>query len=153
MDRRGRTVWKAMTMGLGLGTLTLLIAGIPTAVIPTPWFTRMLPVRPQDYLFLGITAILAAALGATFAFPASCSLQQAKVGAGTYLSVLAVGCPICNKVVVLLLGVSGALTIFQPLQPVLALAAMALLGYALFLRVRAVRAFPRTLASGTIEET
>jgi hypothetical protein len=67
--------------------------------------------------------------------------------------VLAVGCPICNKIVVLLLGVSGALTIFQPLQPVLALAAMVLLGYALFLRLRAVRAFPRTLASGTKGET
>jgi hypothetical protein len=45
------------------------------------------------------------------------------------------------------------MTIFQPLQPVLALAAMALLGYALFLRLRAVRAFPRTLASGTKGET
>ena len=33
------------------------------------------------------------------------------------LAFLAVGCPLCNKVVVLLLGASGALTYFEPIQP------------------------------------
>jgi len=51
-----RIVCKAMGMGLGLGMTTLLAGGIPTAVIATPWFTRMTPVRPQDDLFLGIIA-------------------------------------------------------------------------------------------------
>jgi hypothetical protein len=47
-------------------------------------------------------------------------------------------CPICNKLVVLALGVSGALSYFAPIQPVLGLASVALLIYALLLRFRAL---------------
>jgi hypothetical protein len=42
--------------------------------------------------------------------------------AGTLLSFFSVGCPVCNKVVVLLLGVGGAMTLFNPLRPFLGLA-------------------------------
>jgi len=118
----------------------LLVIGVPTAVIANPWFTRMTPTRPQDYIFLGITVLLAAVLGATYTLPAACSLQEGKLTSGGFLSFLAVGCPICNKVVVLLLGVSGALAYFEPFQPVLALGSLLLLGYAVFLRLRAIRA-------------
>jgi hypothetical protein len=141
-------IWKALAMGAGLGGVTLLIAGVPSDVIANPWFTRMTPVRPQDYVFLGLTALLAAALGATYAFPAVCPFQPGTYGVGTYLSVLAVGCPICNKVVVLLLGISGALTIFQPVQPILAVGGLALLGYALTVRLRVLRAWPGAGARG-----
>jgi hypothetical protein len=54
------------------------------------------------------------------------------------LSVLAVGCPICNKLVVLLLGVSGALTIFEPAQLYLGVVSVVLLAWTLRLRARAV---------------
>jgi hypothetical protein len=137
-----RTLGRAAGAGVGAGALTLLIVGLPTAVIPNPWFTRMTPTRPQDYLFLGLTVLLAAAIGATYALPAACSLQEGKMMAGGLLSVLAIGCPVCNKVVVLLLGVGGALTYFEPLQPVLALASLALLGVALVLRLRVIGVMP-----------
>ena len=39
---------------------------------------------------------------------------------GSMLSLFAVGCPICNKLVVMAVGVSGALNWFAPLQPLLA---------------------------------
>lgn len=55
------------------------------------------------------------------------------------LSFFSVGCPVCNKVVVLLLGLGGAMTIFNPLRPFLGLASIVLLGITLFLRVRVVR--------------
>lgn len=139
MTMRQWATWRTLALGGGLGLGTLLLAGLPTDVIPNPWFTRMTPVRPQDYAFLAATTVLAAALGATYALPAACPFQPAKYSVGTYLSVLGIGCPICNKIVVLLLGVSGALTYFQPVQPLLALGSIALLGYALVLRVRAVR--------------
>lgn len=143
------TYWKATAFAVGLGTLALLVAGIPTDVVPNPWFTRMTPVRPQDYFFLGLTALLAAALGATYARPASCPLQEGKLTAGGFLSVLAIGCPICNHVVVLLLGVGGALTYFAPLQPVLGLASLTTLGIALSLRLRAIRTRPRPVVGDT----
>ncbi len=54
-----------------------------------------------------------------------------RLTAGGLMSFLAVGCPTCNKLVVLALGSSGALTYFEPVQPVLALLGIGVLGYAL----------------------
>jgi hypothetical protein len=52
------------------------------------------------------------------------------------VSALAVGCPICNKVVVGLLGVSGALSMWAPIQPVLAVLSVAALLAAVIVRWR-----------------
>jgi hypothetical protein len=57
--------------------------------------------------------------------------------AGGLLAILAVGCPVCNKPVLLLAGTSGALGWFAALQPVLAALAIALLVAALVARLRA----------------
>jgi len=59
--------------------------------------------------------------------------------AGTLLSFFSVGCPVCNKVVVLLLGLGGAMTFFNPLRPFLGLASIVLMSVTLFLRVRVLR--------------
>ncbi len=147
------TITKATAFGLSAGMATAAFVGIPTDVIPTPWFTRMTPVRPQDYVVLILTALLAAALGASYAVPTACPVRPGRLAAGGYLSVLAVGCPICNKLVVLLLGIGGALTIFQPLQPVFAFASLALLGYALVLRLRAIRTLPGGPTTAAVTES
>lgn len=138
-----RPLLRATAYGFGAAAATILLIGVPTVLIPNPWFSRMLPTRPQDYVFLVLTAILAGLLGATYAFPATCSLQEGKFSAGGLLSFLAVGCPVCNKVVILLLGASGAVTYFEPLQPVLGAAGMLLLGFALAIRLRAIAAGAR----------
>jgi hypothetical protein len=52
-------------------------------------------------------------------------------GAGAFLSFLAVGCPVCNKIALIALGYSGALQYFAPLQPYMAALGVALLMYAL----------------------
>jgi len=122
-----------------MGVGTALAVGLPTDVIPNPWFTRMIPTRPQDYVFLAITVLLAAFLGATFAFPTSCNLQEGKLAGGGVLSFLTVGCPICNKLVLILLGTSGALRYFEPIQPLLGIASMLLLVAAIWIRLRAIR--------------
>jgi len=117
---------------------TVLAIGIPTDVIPNNFFTRMTPVRAQDYAFLSITALLTGLLAASYALPRSnaCSIEQGKTTLGGFLSFLAIGCPTCNKLVVLLLGTSAALNIFEPLQPLLAIASFLLLGFAVWLRWR-----------------
>jgi hypothetical protein len=62
--------------------------------------------------------------------------KSAKVGgAGAFLSFLAVGCPVCNKIALVALGYSGALQYFAPLQPFLAVAGLGLLTYALINRL------------------
>ena len=49
---------------------------------------------------------------------------------------LAIGCPVCNKLALILLGTSGALTIWAPLQPVLGVASLVLLVGTLAWRLR-----------------
>ena len=124
-------------LGAAFATLTI---GIPTDVIPNGFFSRMTPVRTQDYAFLAITALLAGVLAASYALPRTraCSIEQGRTTLGGLLAFLAIGCPTCNKIVVLLLGTSGALTIFEPLQPLLALASFALLLLAIWVRWRPV---------------
>ena len=133
------TLARAVAFGIASGVATLLIIGVPTDVLANPWFARVVPVRALDYMLLGLTTLLAAALGASYAFPARCALRPGRLTLGGALSYLAVGCPVCNKLVVLLLGVGGALTYFQPLQPVLGLVSVLLLTVALLTRLRAIR--------------
>lgn len=130
---------RAALYGVAAAIATTFLIGIPTVLIPNPIFDRMVPVHPRDYLFLSITVILTGILAASYALPASCSLQDGKLAAGSFLSFLAVGCPVCNKIVVLALGASGAISYFEPLQPLLAVASMALLGYAIWIRMRSAR--------------
>lgn len=116
---------------------SLLLLGIPAAIIKTPFFVRMTPVRLQDYIVWSITAILVGLIVGTYTLPAQASCQG-KVTAGGILSFLAIGCPICNKLVVLLLGISGALAFFAPLQLYIGIASVVLLAWTLWLRVRVI---------------
>lgn len=59
-----------------------------------------------------------------------------RAGVASIGAFLAIGCPICNKVMVTLLGVSGAMTVFAPLQPVIGTASLALLSASLLWRLR-----------------
>lgn len=120
--------------------LTALVLAIPTDILPNPFFTRMTPIEPEQYAFWIATSVLTGALLATYLEPGlRRRLAGQSVGAGL-LGVFAIGCPICNKLVVAVLGLSGALTYFAPIQPILGAAAVGLAGYGLWLRLRAVRA-------------
>ena len=56
------------------------------------------------------------------------------------------GCPVCNKLVLLALGSAGALTWFEPVQPVLQVLAIALLAWALRRRLRGELSCPTTIS-------
>ncbi|MBI4303248.1 MAG: hypothetical protein HY665_02770 [Chloroflexi bacterium] len=121
-----------------VGTIvTLVIIGIPTAIIDNPFFFRQTPVRTQDYLIWVATGLLTGIIAGTFTLSAKSS-ASGKAVSGGFLSFLAVGCPICNKLVLLLLGTSGALTYFAPAQLYIGIASLALLVWALHLRMQAI---------------
>ncbi len=114
-----------------------VLTGIPTAIIPNPLFTRMVPAGPLNYAFWAVTSVLLGLVAATYFTKSPAPITgEGKVAGGGILSILAVGCPVCNKLVVLVLGASGALTYFAPLQPLIGLVSVALLVYALRLRLR-----------------
>lgn len=120
--------------------IVALALAVPTSIVENPWFTRMTPVKPEQYAFWIATSVLTGALLATYIDPTlRRGLTSSSAGAGL-LGVFAVGCPICNKLVVGLIGTSGALTYFAPIQPLLGAAAVGLAGYGLWVRLRALRA-------------
>ena len=134
-----------MLVRLGVGAVaavgTALLIGVPTGIVETSWYTRMTPVLWWNYPVWVASAVMTGALVATYVRPPQGHVpdQSGKTVGGGLLSLLAVGCPICNKLVVLALGVNGALAWFAPLQPVLALGSLLLLGYALRSRLGSIR--------------
>ena len=132
-------VLKAIVYGAGMGLAVLLLVGIPSGVIANPFFVRPLEARATDFVFLGAITVLAIALGATYGVPTTCSPQDSKALGSGLLLFVGIGCPVCNKVVIALAGASGALTYFEPIQPLFSLAAIAVMGVALALRVRDIR--------------
>lgn len=149
-----RIVWPRFALALVAGAIvTALLLGLPTDVIPNPWFGRMTPVEAYAVPVLAATAVLSGLLVATWlgVDAASCPVRAGRTTgtAGGVLAWLAIGCPVCNKLVLLALGTSGALTWFAPLQPWLAAASVVLLAGTLAWRVRALTVAPRALARGT----
>lgn len=129
--------WRYLLATTLISGLVALVVGIPTDVLPNPWFTRMTPVRTSDLILWPLTSVSSGALLATFA--ASTPSGVPTLGLGTSaLGWFAVGCPVCNKLVVALLGFSGALTVFGPLQPFLGGAAVLAACAGLVLRLRGI---------------
>lgn len=118
-----------------------VVMAIPTAILDNPWFTRMTPVTGEQYFFWIATSLVMGLLAGTFLVGARGSRRGGGGGLGAgLLATLAIGCPICNKLVIALLGVSGAISYFAPLQPVLGAAGLLLAAIALAVRVRDLRA-------------
>lgn len=137
--RWGRFAVATLLFTLALAALT----GIPTDLVPTPYFTRMTAIQGYAYPVWVATALLGGLLGATYVAARdgrrAGAARRAGGGGGVALAYLAVGCPVCNKLVVLALGFSGALTYFAPLQPILGGLSLASLGLLLAWRLRELR--------------
>ncbi len=129
---------RAWAIAFGAFVVTLIVSGIPTGVIPSNLYHRMTPVLWWDYPIWAISALLCGLLAGSY-FTGSATVLKDTANRGIwaeFVSFIAIGCPICNKIVVALLGVSGALNYFAPVQPILGIAGVALLAWTLWLRLR-----------------
>lgn len=127
-----------------VAVLVAVAIGVPTGIIRTSFYTRMTPVLWWNYPVWALTALLSGLLAATYVrgiAPSGRTTPRVGVGAGV-LSLLAVGCPVCNKLVVLAIGVTGAMTIWAPLQPLLGVVSLVLMGWALWRRLIGERRCP-----------
>ncbi|WP_435200602.1 hypothetical protein [Janibacter sp. GS2] len=138
----GRRWWTAG----GVAVLTVLVTAMPTAMIPTPVFSRDVPTTLWAWPVLVLTSALAGMVAATYVArrdPSEGRDPGSRFGGlGAVTTFFAVGCPVCNKLVLIALGYSGALQYFAPVQPFLAATAIALLGWALTTRIRREGACP-----------
>jgi hypothetical protein len=123
-----------------------LVIGLPTDVIPNPVFGRPVPVTWWSGPVLALTAVLGGLLVATYVRDDTIGDELDRParagGIGGVLSFFAVGCPVCNKLVVVALGTVGARRWFEPVQPLLAAASIGLLAVALRARLRSAVACP-----------
>jgi hypothetical protein len=138
------------------GVISLVAFGLVSAIIPNPVFGRQIPPEPFALWVWIASAPLMGILAATYMVPSSAPARPMALATtvtpvaaspgetrGTALGTiagfgafLAIGCPVCNKIALLLLGTSGALTIFAPIQPVLGAASLVLLAGTLAWRLR-----------------
>lgn len=142
--------WIAAAVG---AVAVALAVGLPTDVIPNPVFGRPIDVTWWSYPVLAVTAVLGGLLIATYVRPVAedgasedevldpAAERDAKRGGfAGLLSFFAIGCPVCNKIVLLAVGTVGAREWFEPLQPYLAVLSLALLAYALWSRLSSATA-------------
>jgi hypothetical protein len=129
--------WTVAVLG---GIATAVIVALPTAVIPNPVFGRAIEVTWWSYPIVVLTGILGGLLLATYVKEPGQPAEEAKASklgiAGAFIAFFAVGCPVCNKLVLLALGASGAMTWFAPVQPFLAVASVVLMAVALRIRLK-----------------
>ena len=93
--------WGAAALG---ALLTAVLIGVPSDVIPNPVFGRPVDVTWWSYPSLVLAALLGGLLAATYVRTGERDQvdRPGKLGtAGGFLAYLAVGCPVCNKLVLL----------------------------------------------------
>lgn len=120
-----------------IALIAAVVISIPADLLDNPIFARPVPPRLIDYVILAITSAL---IGLILAIRPPVSdeteKQETRTLFGGFVSFLAVGCPVCNQIVVAALGTSGALSWWAPVQPVVGAAAIGLLLWTLRLRLR-----------------
>ncbi|MEE8483097.1 MAG: hypothetical protein V3S46_00740 [Nitrospinota bacterium] len=110
------------------------VFGTVTVLIPNTFFVRMTPTSTIDYVFLALTSVF---LGTYLSFhtyqkKASAGKCTAAAYGGGVFGFLSFGCSVCNKILVLALGMTGVLVYIEPYRPYLGTAGIALMAYAVY---------------------
>lgn len=134
------------------GAAAAVVIGVPTGIIHTDFYTRMTPVTWWNYPIWALSAVLVGMTVATYMHgpegTTDASPPARRTMGATMLSLFAVGCPICNKLVVGLIGVSGALSYWAPMQPFLGMLSVGLLMTGLSMRLRGQQSCPSGAVGG-----
>lgn len=152
--------WTARQACIAAGAAVVFgsVLGVVTVLVPNPFFTRDIAPEWWNYPVWVLTSVFSGMLVATYVRRPSGATPDAgeadsgerddlrtdawerrtsRLGiAGAMLAWFAVGCPVCNKLALLALGYSGAITWFAPMQPFLAVGALILTATALIWRLR-----------------
>lgn len=139
---------RALLAWSALWSVVAMIAfGLLTAIIPNPVFGRGIAAEPFAVAVWLASAPLIGAVMATYVAPlppsAPAPLEPGSRRDGSAFGTLgglaafvAIGCPMCNKIALVLLGTGGAASIFGPIQPLIGAVSLVLLAATLMWRLR-----------------
>lgn len=141
--------------------VTLVAYGVVAAIIPNPVFGRQVPPTAASIWIWLVSAPLVGLVMATYTVPippsgptplvmldplgapATTTAESGPNERGSLLATiggfgafLAIGCPVCNKIALVLLGASGAMSVWAPLQPIVGATSLVLLAGTLAWRLR-----------------
>ena len=144
---RGLLLWdrRRIAVAVAAAAGSAVVIGVATVLIPNSLFARDIPPVWWDYPVWILTAVLIGMLIASYVRGPDVEAERRSGilgGAGGILGWFAVGCPVCNKIALLALGYTGALTYFAPLQPILAALSIVLLVVAVIIRLKGQYACP-----------
>jgi hypothetical protein len=126
---RSLIAWSAIWTLFALGAFGLL-----TAIIPNPVFGRGTPPEP---FAVAIWLVSAPLIGVVMATYFAVRRDGTTLGTlGGFAAFIAIGCPTCNKIALILLGAGGATSFFGPVQPFIGAISVALLAGTLVWRLR-----------------
>lgn len=116
----------------------LVFSGVLTVLVPNALFIRMTPIVWVDYILWPLSAILIGGFMTLRHAMRQCGAAcTTTAGAGGLAAFLGFSCPVCNKVLLLLLGTGGVLTFIEPYRTWIGLGGVALLMTAFAVMARA----------------
>ena len=122
---------KGLVRGAAVAAAMFVLLGTVAALWNNPFFMRMTPAGGFEIALLFLQSVLA---GVYVGLPRSaCGKRTA--GAGAIIGFLGIACPVCNKVLVLLIGSALLLEYFEPVRLYVALGGAALLALAVWLKL------------------
>ena len=117
--------------GAATAAAMFVLLGTVAALWSNPFFTRMTPAGALEVALLLLQSLLA---GVFVGLPRSpCGKRTA--GAGAIIGFLGIACPVCNKLLVLLIGSALLLEYFEPIRLYVALGGALLLAAAVWLKL------------------
>jgi len=125
---------KYALLAIVLSAALFAVLGTPTALVPNPFlnYVRMIPATLLDYFFLATTSIMLAALISLKLYYRSKKQLGTKEFVGGVAGFIAFSCPICNMLLVALLGSATIMAFIEPLRPILGVVSIAILGYLIY---------------------
>jgi hypothetical protein len=122
--------WSKAFRGVAVAVVMFVALGTLAALWSNPLFMRMTPVSGFEIALLLLQSILA---GVYVGLPSN-QCGQRTAGFGAIIGFLGIACPVCNKVLVLLVGTTMLLEYFEPMRLYVALGGVALLAVAVWLK-------------------
>src|SRR3989338_865674 len=121
---------KNVVWGIISGALVFLALGIPTALVPSGLFKRMIEATIWDYIFLFAVPVLFGVFIALY--KGKSKKKTCGVAGGLAAGWLGVICPICTSFLVYVFGATTLLTYFDPIRPLFGLLSVVILSLLIY---------------------